>query len=299
MVIQNNGLKFNFNLLYYVKRSNKIILIDNNQIILSSIFTAAKSAETEEDYGFIRHLVLNTYRKYISKFRSDYGELIVCNDSKNVWRKDFFPNYKRNRSDRQKKSKYDWGKIFNELHTIREEMKGVFPYRFVQVERAEADDVIATIVKNFHQKEKIMIVSSDKDFQQLQRYPNVKQYSPTKKGLLKCDDPHEFLLDHIVRGDSSDGVPNAISDDAVFVEGRRQTRLTNKKIAELKEVGFIQEGNFMERNQRLIDLTHVPDYIQEETMRQMETEISGDRSKILEYMMKYRLRNLIEHLEEF
>jgi len=282
-----------------VKRSSEIILIDNNQIILSSIFTAAKTAQSEDDYGFIRHLVLNTYRKYLSKFRRDYGELIICNDSKNVWRKDFFPQYKKNRSDRQKKSKFDWGKIFNELHTIREEMKDVFPYRFVQVERAEADDIIAVIAKNFHHKEKIMIVSSDKDFQQLQRYPNVEQYSPSKKGILRCDDPYDFLLDHVVRGDSSDGVPNAISDDAVFVEGRRQTRLTNKKIEELKEVGFQQEDNFMERNQKLIDLTMVPDYIEEETMRQMETEVSGDRSKILNYMMKYRLRSLIDNLEDF
>ena len=282
-----------------MKRSNEIILIDNNQIILSSIFTAAKTAQSEEDYGFIRHLVLNTYRKYLSKFRRDYGELVICNDSKNVWRKDFFPQYKKNRSDRQKKSKFDWGKIFNELHTIREEMKDVFPYRFVQVERAEADDIIAVIAKNFHHKEKIMIVSSDKDFQQLQRYPNVEQYSPSKKGILRCDDPYDFLLDHVVRGDSSDGVPNAISDDAVFVEGRRQTRLTNKKIQELKEVGFQQENNFMERNQKLIDLTMVPDYIEEETMRQMETEVSGDRSKILDYMMKYRLRSLIDNLEDF
>ncbi len=282
-----------------MKRSNKIILIDNNQIILSSIFTAAKTAQSEDDYGFIRHLVLNTYRKYLSKFRRDYGELVICNDSKNVWRKDFFPQYKKNRSDRQKKSKFDWGKIFNELHTIREEMKDVFPYRFVQVERAEADDIIAVIAKNFHHKEKIMIVSSDKDFQQLQRYPNVEQYSPSKKGILRCDDPYDFLLDHVVRGDSSDGVPNAISDDAVFVEGRRQTRLTNKKIEELKEVGFQQEDNFMERNQKLIDLTMVPDYIEEETMRQMETEVSGDRSKILNYMMKYRLRSLIDNLEDF
>jgi len=282
-----------------VKRSNEIILIDNNQIILSSIFTAAKTAQSEDDYGFIRHLVLNTYRKYLSKFRRDYGELVICNDSKNVWRKDFFPNYKKNRSERQKKSKFDWGKIFNELHTIREEMKDVFPYRFVQVERAEADDIIAVIAKNFHHKEKIMIVSSDKDFQQLQRYPNVEQYSPSKKGILRCDDPYDFLLDHVVRGDSSDGVPNAISDDAVFVEGRRQTRLTNKKIEELKEVGFQQEDNFMERNQKLIDLTMVPDYIEEETMRQMETEVSGDRSKILNYMMKYRLRSLIDNLEDF
>ena len=282
-----------------MKRSDKIILIDNNQIILSSIFTAAKTAQTEDDYGFIRHLVLNTYRKYLSKFRRDYGELIICNDSKNVWRKDFFPQYKKNRSERQKKSKFDWGKIFNELHTIREEMKDVFPYRFVQVERAEADDIIAVIAKNFHHKERIMIVSSDKDFQQLQRYPNVEQYSPSKKGILRCDDPYDFLLDHVVRGDSSDGVPNAISDDAVFVEGRRQTRLTNKKIQELKEVGFQQENNFMERNQKLIDLTMVPDYIEEETMRQMETEVSGDRSKILEYMMKYRLRSLIDNLEDF
>ena len=235
----------------------------------------------------------------MSKFRRDYGELIICNDSKNVWRKDFFPQYKKNRSERQKKSKFDWGKIFNELHTIREEMKDVFPYRFVQVERAEADDIIAVIAKNFHHKEKIMIVSSDKDFQQLQRYPNVEQYSPSKKGILRCDDPYDFLLEHVVRGDSSDGVPNAISDDAVFVEGRRQTRLTNKKIEELKEVGFQQEDNFMERNQKLIDLTMVPDYIEEETMRQMETEVSGDRSKILNYMMKYRLRSLIDNLEDF
>ena len=282
-----------------MKRSNEIILIDNNQIILSSIFTAAKTAQSEEDYGFIRHLVLNTYRKYLSKFRRDYGELVICNDSKNVWRKDFFPQYKKNRSERQKKSKFDWGKIFNELHTIREEMRDVFPYRFVQVERAEADDIIAVIAKNFHHKEKIMIVSSDKDFQQLQRYPNVEQYSPSKKGILRCDDPYDFLLDHVVRGDSSDGVPNAISDDAVFVEGRRQTRLTNRKIEELKEVGFQQEDNFMERNQKLIDLTMVPDYIEEETMRQMETEVSGDRSKILDYMMKYRLRSLIDNLEDF
>ena len=282
-----------------MKRSNEIILIDNNQIILSSIFTAAKTAQSEEDYGFIRHLVLNTYRKYLSKFRRNYGELVICNDSKNVWRKDFFPQYKKNRSERQKKSKFDWGKIFNELHTIREEMRDVFPYRFVQVERAEADDIIAVIAKNFHHKEKIMIVSSDKDFQQLQRYPNVEQYSPSKKGILRCDDPYDFLLDHVVRGDSSDGVPNAISDDAVFVEGRRQTRLTNRKIEELKEVGFQQEDNFMERNQKLIDLTMVPDYIEEETMRQMETEVSGDRSKILNYMMKYRLRSLIDNLEDF
>lgn len=282
-----------------MKRSNEIILIDNNQIILSSIFTAAKTAQSEEDYGFIRHLVLNTYRKYLSKFRRNYGELVICNDSKNVWRKDFFPQYKKNRSERQKKSKFDWGKIFNELHTIREEMRDVFPYRFVQVERAEADDIIAVIAKNFHHKEKIMIVSSDKDFQQLQRYPNVEQYSPSKKGILRCDDPYDFLLDHVVRGDSSDGVPNAISDDAVFVEGRRQTRLTNRKIEELKEVGFQQEDNFMERNQKLIDLTMVPDYIEEETMRQMETEVSGDRSKILDYMMKYRLRSLIDNLEDF
>tara|TARA_E500000318_G_scaffold30455_1_gene30239 strand:+ start:324 stop:1172 length:849 start_codon:yes stop_codon:yes gene_type:complete len=282
-----------------VKRSDKIILIDNNQIILSSIFTAAKTAQTEDDYGFIRHLVLNTYRKYLSKFRRDYGELIICNDSKNVWRKDFFPQYKRNRSERQKKSKFDWGKIFNELHTIREEMKDVFPYRFVQVDRAEADDIIAVITKNFHHKEKIMIVSSDKDFQQLQRYPNVEQYSPAKKGILTCDDPYDFLLDHVVRGDSSDGVPNAISDDGVFVDKRRQNRLTNKKIAELKEIGFQQEDNYMERNQKLIDLTMVPDYIEEETMRQMETEVSGDRSKILDYMMKYRLRSLIDNLEDF
>lgn len=52
----------------------------------------------------------------------------------------------------------------------------------------EADDIINSLVEytqEFGNYEKVMIISGDKDFAQLQKYSNVDQYSPITKSLLK------------------------------------------------------------------------------------------------------------------
>jgi hypothetical protein len=282
-----------------------LILLDNNQIILANIFQTMKQVD-KLDENILRHTVLNTYRMYRSMFKDEYGELVICHDSSNCWRKDLFEYYKQNRKTKQDESNVDWKSIYDTLHKIRSEIEDNFPYKNIKVERAEADDIIAILCKEYSSTEKILILSNDKDFKQLQKFENVKQYSSIKKDYLECDDPSLFLVDHIIRGDASDGIPNILSDDDTFVcKSKRQKRLTKSVVSDILET-YQMTGSPPEycldgwnRNKKLIDLDSIPVTIQEEIVRQYQTNSHGDRSKILNYMIEFRLKNLIGSLEDF
>ena len=282
-----------------------MILIDNTQILLASIFAQIRGDDSLIDEDFVRHMTLNTYRMYKRKYEDQYGELVICQDAGNYWRKDVFENYKQNRKDSQKKDSKDWNKIFGVLTKIRDEVSEVFPYKHMYVARCEADDIIATLVKHNHEKEKIMIVSADKDFQQLHKYKNVKQYSPTQKKNLVCDNPQEFLKSHIIKGDSSDGIPNILSDGDTFVNPeKRQKRLTKNVMNKIEQ--SLAEGSIpddisenWERNERLVNLDFIPEEIENEILAEWEKPITGDRGKIFNYFMDNRLKVLMESIEEF
>lgn len=282
-----------------------MILLDNNQIILANIFQTMKQVDTIDE-NILRHMVLNTYRMYRSKFKDEYGELVVCHDSSNCWRKDLFEYYKQNRKAKQDESDVDWKSIYDALHNIRTEIDENFPYKNIKVERAEADDIIAVLCQEYSDKEKILILSNDKDFKQLQYSENVKQYSCIKKDYLVCDDPKMFLVDHIIRGDTSDGIPNILSDCDTFVDkSKRQKRLTKTIVNDIMETykmtglppEYCMSG--WKRNESLIDLNFIPDTIRGEVIHQYDTNGFGDRSKILNYMIENRLKNLIGNIEDF
>jgi 5'-3' exonuclease len=280
-----------------------MILLDFSQVCLSGIL-----ASGNKDFGedLVRHMVLNSIRNFKGRF-SDYGELVICCDDKNYWRKQMFPYYKANRKKSREASSLDWNMIFNTLSMIKEEVKENFPYVVLQVESAEADDLIATMVDRYgNNGEKIMIVSGDKDFAQLQRYKNVSQYSPITKKMIKVDDPMEYLFEHVIRGDSGDGVPNILSRDDVFVNGLRQKPLQKKKVAsmidEMKRGITPFDGevkrNYL-RNIQLIDLTRVPDDIRQEVIYKYNNYERKDRSLLLNYFIKNKLRNLMSDIQEF
>jgi hypothetical protein len=280
-----------------------MILLDFSQVCLSGIL-----ASGNKDFGedLVRHMVLNSIRNFKSRF-SNYGELVICCDDKNYWRKQMFPYYKANRKKSREASSLDWNMIFNTLSMIKEEVKENFPYVVLQVESAEADDLIATMVERYgNNGEKIMIVSGDKDFAQLQRYKNVSQYSPITKKMIKVDDPMEYLFEHVIRGDSGDGVPNILSRDDVFVNGLRQKPLQKKKVAsmidEMKRGITPFDGevkrNYL-RNIQLIDLTRVPDDIRQEVIYKYNNYERKDRSLLLNYFIKNKLRNLMSDIQEF
>ena len=207
-----------------------MILVDYNQVLISSLMAQPNLHKEGIDKDLIRHMVLNSIRMYRNKFYNRFGEVVVCCDNRNYWRKIKFPQYKAHRKKLRETSSHDWNAIFECLNSMKAELKKYFPYKVLEVCTAEADDVIGTICEKLNDGSAILILSGDKDFMQLQRYAGVEQYSPILKRYLRCDNPERFLKEHIMRGDKGDGVPNFLSADDTFVTDSRQTPLSKKKI---------------------------------------------------------------------
>ncbi len=274
-------------------------LVDFSQIFIGSYMTASKF--TSVDMDVIRPAVLNVLRLYRSKFVSEFGELILCCDSRKSWRKEIFPNYKASRKKTRSAAPVDWENLYECLNLLKEELVEWFPYQVLEVEKAEADDIIAVLVGLAN--ERTLILSSDKDFVQLHAF-NVRQYSPMQKKFVEGDAKWS-LHEKLIKGDVGDGVPNIMSDDNVFIdEGRRQKPITKKKIDAWFELDpdmycdaeMLRNYN---RNKQLIDLSEVPESIRINITKQFETTQVGERNRLLTYFVNHRLKNLTENLSEF
>lgn len=282
------------------------ILIDLNQVLISNLMQQINSnPKVKLDEGLIRHMVLNSLRSYVRQFKEKYGEIIICCDSKKYWRRDIFPFYKSNRKKARDESGFDWTLIFETLNKIRDELKENFPYKVIDVEGAEADDVIGVLSARLSPSEDILILSSDKDFVQLQKYENVTQYSPILKRFLKTDDPHLYVKEHIIKGDRGDGIPNFLSADNVFALGERQKVINKKKLDEwlkLKPEEFCVNENMLrnfKRNQMLVDLDYIPDSISAQIVEAYENVKPGNKQKMFNYFVEKKLVNLMEVIQEF
>lgn len=286
-----------------------MIIVDLNQVMLSNLLMQLgnhTNAQIEEN--MVRHMILNSLRSYRVKFGADYGEMVIACDNTNYWRKKVFPYYKANRKKAQEKSDLDWKAVFECLNKIRAELKEFFPYRVIDIESAEADDIIATLVTNFGSEmntgESILILSGDKDFIQLHTYANVKQYDPTRKKWITHNDPERYKEEHVLKGDSGDGIPNILSNDNCFVVGDRQKPMTQKKLDAFIELSIdrkLDHPNYRNycRNSQLIDLSFVPNEIRERVMDSYNAQTDKDRSKLMGYFIANKLRNLTEHIGEF
>jgi 5'-3' exonuclease len=279
-----------------------MIIVDVNQIMISNLMVQINGRNAVElSENLVRHMVLNSLRAYNKKFRKDYGEMVIACDSGKVWRRQAFPNYKAGRKANREKSEHNWELIFDILARVKDEIKTFLPYKVIELETAEADDIIAVLCRRI--KEKILILSGDKDFIQLHN-ERIRQYNPVlNKFVGKDENPSLYIKEHILRGDRSDGIPNVLSDDNVFIEGRRQTPLSKKKIeAWVNEVvpTFTEEQqkNY-ERNRQLIDLNCVPKELEDKINREFENIEVATRDKILNYFITKKLKTLIEVIDEF
>ena len=261
----------------------------------------------QEQPELVRHQIFNIIRQYNEKFRDEFGEMVIAMDHTNVWRKKSFPYYKANRKKDRQKSNVDWYSLFNILTLVRTELKEHFPYKVLNVDGAEADDIIATLVHRYSDREdKILILSSDKDFMQLQKFDNVKQYSPIHKKFLKTDCPKDFLTEHIIKGDRGDGIPNVRSPDSTFVSDQRQKPINKRMIIQLTKNGLDCPDDQSEeikrnwdRNKTLIDLSYVPNILQQKIVNEYQNYQMNDRNGLLNYFIHNKLNNLTEHIGEF
>jgi len=282
-----------------------MILIDFSGIAIATI-----AVNKVNDESMLRHMMLNSIRMYRTKFKKDYGEVVLAIDSGNNWRRNYFPQYKANRRKDRSESDFDWGEAFRILHLVQEEIKENFPYHVIKIDECEADDIIGTLVENtqeFGQYEDVMIVSSDHDFKQLQKYNNVKQFSPLMKKPVVEDHPKTNLTLKILTGDAGDGVPNVLSDDDVFVEGRRQTPLSKKKkeaiLEDLSEGELLYAASWYRnycRNETLIDLTKTPDRLKEKILEEYKSQDPWkNKGLVFPYLINKNMKMLIESVEEF
>jgi 5'-3' exonuclease len=278
-----------------------MILVDLSQLLVASTFVSMKKGETEVDIKRLRHLLLNSLSKYRRQYANEFGELVICCDGSLSWRKDVFPNYKMGRRTDREESPLDWNQIFGCFEQLKKELRETFPYKVLQINRAEADDIIGTLVmERKFSSPKTMIISSDKDFIQLQRYHDVFQYSPVAKKLLNGVDPEEYLREHILRGDKSDGIPNVLSDDDCIVSGIRQVPMTKKLIKSWKHIPMPEEHKErFERNTTLVDLRYTPYDLQKEILEQFDAKELGSRDKIPAYFTEHGLETLTKKIGDF
>ena len=290
-----------------------MIVIDLSQTLYASILAYDIKSPDKIDINLFRHLCLNAIHNILSKFKFDYGnKIIIACDSKVNWRKDLFPYYKYNRKKSRDNSNIDWSKIFENFEIIKDEIKQVFKhYKTIEVEGAEADDIIYCTAKYcYNRNEKLLIISSDKDLVQLQKYNNIKQFDSIRKIYKETDDPIKFLEYQVFKGDSSDGIPNILSPSNTYYTGIRSKPLRESKIKEWlddpaftfnpKQVLGEDIYNRYELNNKLIDLSNLPKNLFEEKTSIIESPFnSRDNNELLDYMCKNRLSNLIQHIQDF
>lgn len=288
-----------------------MIILDLSQVMIANFMSQIGShTNLKVEEGLVRHMVLNTIRSLNMKFGKEYGEMVLAADDRKYWRRDIFPYYKANRKKNRAKSELDWNAIFEALNNIRTELKDYLPYRVILADGAEADDVIGTLVHKYgkvlvsQSDEKILILSGDKDFVQLQQYGNVEQYDPVKKKFIKTNSPDKFITEHIIRGDVGDGIPNFLSSDNCFVVGDRQKPISTKKLEawlNMEPEQYCDETmlrNF-KRNKQLIDLSLIPDWVRENVMKEYESQSGKGRQRIFNYFIKYQLKGLMESINDF
>lgn len=278
-------------------------LVDYNQIFIANVMSQPHVHRRGVQESLLRHTVLNTLRSYRQKFSENYGDLIICCDSRRNWRKKYYEEYKAHRSKDRKESDFNWDSLFQSLNRVKEELVDFFPYYVLQIPYCEADDVIGVLTE-YLTSGNILIISGDKDFQQLQKYENVDQWSPLKKEFIRQKDPVRYLKEHIMRGDKGDGVPNFLSPDDTFTNGGRQVPLSKKKIAEWIDLDpkIFCDHQMMKgysRNRTLVDLAYVPDPLKDDIIEEYNDYELKDRSKLLDYFINNQLKNLMEHIGEF
>lgn len=298
-----------------------MIILDYSQIALSNILpfqNDIKRQSPEEIKNLIRHTTLSTIKSYKKKYGKEYGDVIIACDGRNYWRKSIFPHYKAHRKANRDKSDLDWGFIFDTLAELRTDLINEFPYKVLLIDTAEADDIIAVLTEYtqenqliqeglFASPQKVLIVSSDKDFIQLQKNKNVRQWSPMQRKFVEGSqkDIQEYTITHIVKGDSGDGIPNILSKDDVFVSGDRQKPFSAKRLPEFYEKGIEackndEERRNYQRNQQLVNFDYIPEDLAKTIISSYEnTKPNGDKNSVMNYLIKNQCRLLLDEIEDF
>lgn len=194
--------------------------------------------------------------------------MIVGKDCKreNIWRNEFFSNYKANRANGSEDG-FMGGPFFKMAYEENLFIQGGAK-AILKHPKLEADDCIALCVKHLLQKYpecEIYIITSDKDYLQIAG-PKVHLYNLAFKKLTEqksstnnadCD-----LFCKILTGDASDNIPS------VFPKCGIKTALQcfNDKTYFEKKMNKKEYWTQYELNKKIIDFNYIPENLANEFM---------------------------------
>jgi 5'-3' exonuclease len=291
------------------------LLIDGTNIMYASHFVASSSPDCvgeEEVFAMWRFIFLKMILAAKQKFEP-VSDLVIAIDGRTSWRKDIFPYYKARRVLKRQESDTDWGPFFEFADNAFNEMISAFPFKIIKLDKVEADDTLATLAIRLNKdREQIIIVSRDKDFFQLCKYPNIKIYNPIENKFIKdgeTADPFLYAIEHLIKGDPGDDIPNILSEDKIFlIDGKRQKSITAKILAEVHDKGleeWVKERNLednFKRNKKLIllDEENIPEDIQEKIMYEYNTSNpKNEWFRIDKYLKSKAMRTLYDCAGDF
>lgn len=275
-----------------------MILVDFSGLIIAGAMTQKKPVVDE---GMLRHNCINTLLSVKKRFGAKYGEMVICCDSNNYWRKDIYPHYKGNRVESKEESTFDWKLFYTYLEKIKAEIKEVFPYRLLEINRLEADDIIGTLALTA--KEDTVIYSRDQDFIQCLSNPRVKLWLANEKKLYEKLKPYEaewHLFEKVCQGDRGDFIPNIFSNITDLELGIKQKSCTAKNVellykSDTDPLWTETLKKRFEENSKLISLKLVPDNYKEQIKEAFELPVIGSRGKIFGYLTNKKLNALGGH----
>lgn len=276
-----------------------MILIDLSQTLYSVLLV---NQSENLDLPLARSMIFTTLLSYKKKFGSSYGEPILAMDSREgYWRRDLFSHYKASRKKARETDKEKWETIFKIVNQVKDELLEVLPWKIIYVPTAEADDIIGVMALAHGDHQDVLILSSDKDYKQLQVKKKVVQYSPIMKKWIRSEDPRRELQELILTGDGGDGIPNIKSPADAFVTGTRQTPITKKFKEEFisSGKGYREHQERYDLNEQLIDLTKVPEHIKDAILKESLEPPKGSMNKLYRFLVSNRMNLVLKDIDLF
>lgn len=262
-----------------------MILADfSNMSIASAMIQDLDDIDVRE----FHHNMINNFINMKNTYGPKYGQIYICQDNKNYWRKDVFEHYKANRKVGRDASTFNWSRFYEARDNLVNDIKSHFPYKVLEVERAEADDIIGTLA--ITSTEPTLIYANDGDFKQCHRNPLVKMYRPQMKKFVDHMNLIEIEWDlffKICKGDGGDGIPSIANPPSCLVEKVRQKAIRETSVTEWFKSGVPEEfKERFEQNKTLIDLRETPQNIVEQIFEAAKVEPTGTTQTMYNYLQQ-------------
>ena len=268
-------------------------------------------AHMKEFYSLesMRHLILYNLLKLNKEYKN--SEIVLCLDNykSNYWRKDFYSNYKIMRGKSRSNSDFSFDELNEFLVIIRSELIENAPFIHMDVEKCEADDIIAVLTKNNQNYKKILVLSTDGDFDQLKKYPNYSRINLNSDYRFDEVTDEYDIYTHILKGDGGDSIPNFYTSDDFFYKKFNDLPITRQKSVTSKMIDLVRKAGGLsadsdenlkknyQRNKTLVDFDEIPLEIQERISKEYEDR-NNDliQNNVFEYCLTNNLNECLKIL---